>query len=75
MAELQRRRGPEPLFEVVFNYTHFHVYGELSGEEQSQVQGRTGYAATEFALVANFVVPPAVASSCSRWKGRGGSST
>ena len=58
MAELQRRHGSEPLFEVVFNYTHFHVYGELSEEEQSRVQGQSGHVATEFALVANFLVPP-----------------
>ena len=58
MAELQRRHGSEPLFEVVFNYTHFHVYGELSGEEQSRVQGRAGHVATEFALAVNFLVPP-----------------
>ncbi|HKV12834.1 MAG TPA: amino acid adenylation domain-containing protein, partial [Thermoanaerobaculia bacterium] len=29
LSELQRARGGQPLFDTVFNFTHFHVYREL----------------------------------------------
>ncbi|MEM7050244.1 MAG: amino acid adenylation domain-containing protein [Acidobacteriota bacterium] len=31
MAELVRENGGETLFDSLFNFTHFHVYGELDG--------------------------------------------
>ena len=49
LAELQKSFGGRPLFEVAFNYVHFHVYEALSGMEGLEVlegvisNGRTSF--------------------------------
>ena len=54
LAELQRRRGGEPLFEAVFNYTHFHVFQELQGLAGLEIGGARGFGETHFALRVEF---------------------
>ncbi|HEX6184596.1 MAG TPA: amino acid adenylation domain-containing protein [Pyrinomonadaceae bacterium] len=56
LAEIQRARGGRPLFEVAFNYTHFHVYDGLRDFEEVELLGTDGVAATNFTLGANFGV-------------------
>ena len=34
LAELQRMAGGRSLFEVVFNFVHFHVYQNLGGLQE-----------------------------------------
>lgn len=54
MARMQqRRRAPLP-FEVVFNYTHFHVAQQLSGLEVGQLLSRSAVLETEYPLRAEF---------------------
>jgi amino acid adenylation domain-containing protein len=50
LAELQRGRSGEPLFEAVFNYTHFHVFRELQGIGGLEVTGARGFGETHFTL-------------------------
>jgi amino acid adenylation domain-containing protein len=54
LAELQRGRSGEPLFESVFNYTHFHVFRELAGIAGLEVTGARGFGETHFALRVEF---------------------
>jgi amino acid adenylation domain-containing protein len=56
LAEMQRARGGGPLFEVAFNYTHFHVYDGLREFEEVELLGAENVAATNFTLGANFGV-------------------
>jgi amino acid adenylation domain-containing protein len=42
------------LFEVLFNFTHFHVYAELGADTLAQVTHGQGYVENEFALTVNF---------------------
>jgi amino acid adenylation domain-containing protein len=56
LAEMQRARGGRPLFEVAFNYTHFHVYDGLREFDGVELLGTDGVAATNFTLGANFGV-------------------
>jgi amino acid adenylation domain-containing protein len=50
LAELQKGRSGEPLFEAVFNYTHFHVFRELQGIGGLEVTGARGFGETHFTL-------------------------
>jgi amino acid adenylation domain-containing protein len=54
LAEMQRRRGGEPLFEAVFNYTHFHVFQQLQGLPALEIGGARGFGETHFALRVEF---------------------
>lgn len=56
-AELQRRRGRQPLFDTAFNIINFHVYRDLVRESGLQVVDRlTSYDQTFFPLTAYFEV-------------------
>ncbi|HEX8351635.1 MAG TPA: amino acid adenylation domain-containing protein, partial [Pyrinomonadaceae bacterium] len=50
MAEVQRMRGGERLFETMFNYTHFHVYQGLAGFKDLQVLKGKFYQETSLTL-------------------------
>ena len=54
LAQIQREQGGQPLFETIFNFTHFHVYQRLGELPRLRVLGGEGFARTNFALVANF---------------------
>jgi amino acid adenylation domain-containing protein len=54
MAELQRERSGQQLFEVAFNFMHFHVYESLGEISDVEVLGATSLAATNFTLGTNF---------------------
>jgi len=54
LAQMQKEHGGEPLFEVAFNYTHFHVYEQLKQEAQVQVIEGALFEQTNFTLIANF---------------------
>jgi amino acid adenylation domain-containing protein len=54
LAEMQRARGGQPLFEVSFNYTNFHVFETLGGFKHLEVLGGTAFARTNFALAVTF---------------------
>jgi amino acid adenylation domain-containing protein len=54
LAELQRMMGGTPLFETVFNFTHFHVYQEILGHEGIEILGEQAVGETNFTLAADF---------------------
>ncbi len=55
LAEMQRRLGGRTLFEVMFNFVHFHVLDELPVVEGLMVEGGRGFAETNFPLTVDFV--------------------
>ncbi|HXM47598.1 MAG TPA: amino acid adenylation domain-containing protein, partial [Pyrinomonadaceae bacterium] len=54
LMQMQRNNGGQPLFETIFNYTHFHVYDSIQNQEQVNVLGSAGVSETNFTIVANF---------------------
>ena len=54
MAQVQRDNGGQPLFDVAFNFTHFHVYDSLRELSDVKVLGGTNFAETNLALWAGF---------------------
>ena len=54
LAEIQKLRGREPLFEAAFNFVHFHVYQDVLGREDFAPLGGEFYEETNFALIAHF---------------------
>ena len=52
-AQIYADNGRSPLFEVVFNYTNFHVYDELDTVEDIEVLQSIGYEANSFPLTVN----------------------
>jgi amino acid adenylation domain-containing protein len=59
LAELQRKfGGGAPLFEVMFNFVHFHVYEGLQEFPGLEVIDVNGAAATNYTLLADFNLDP-----------------
>ena len=57
MARLQNELGRgAPLFEVAFNFVHFHVYQGLEKLDYLEVLGTSGFEQTNLTLAANFHV-------------------
>jgi amino acid adenylation domain-containing protein len=54
LAEIQRRCGGRPLFETLFNFSHFHVFNKLIGNEQIEFLGVDSFEETNFTLLVNF---------------------
>jgi amino acid adenylation domain-containing protein len=54
LADLQRSYGGQPLFETLFNYTHFHVYKDLLALEGLEVLDERFYVKITFTLRAQF---------------------
>jgi amino acid adenylation domain-containing protein len=54
MAQMQRDNGGQSLFDVAFNFTHFHVYESLQELSGVQVLGGTTFAETDLVLWAGF---------------------
>ncbi len=54
MAQMQRDNGGRSLFDVAFNFTHFHVYESLQELSGVQVLGGTTFAETDLVLWAGF---------------------
>lgn len=50
--------GGGVLFEILFNYTHFHVYASLNKGISNNILTRDGYAANSFSLLADFSISP-----------------
>ncbi|MCA9689270.1 MAG: amino acid adenylation domain-containing protein, partial [Myxococcales bacterium] len=50
MAEVQQALGGAPLFEVAFNYIHFHVYERLAALHGFQLRGQNVFEKTDLAL-------------------------
>ncbi|MCA1636567.1 MAG: amino acid adenylation domain-containing protein [Acidobacteria bacterium] len=51
---LQRSNGNRPIFDTVFNYVHFHVYGSLQRVPGVDVLGGDFFEQTNFPLAATF---------------------
>jgi amino acid adenylation domain-containing protein len=58
LAEIQRLLGKRPLFEVGFNYVHFHVYEGLLNLPQIQVGNVDIFEETDFPFLAEFCLVP-----------------
>jgi amino acid adenylation domain-containing protein len=56
--EIQQLRGNEPLFNISFNYTHFHVYEELAALDDLEILDAKAYIQTHFALRVEFNQDP-----------------
>src|ERR1044072_6832070 len=54
MAQMQRDMGGQPLFETVFNFTHFHVFQDLRRLGELEVLDSSLFAQTSLAFWANF---------------------
>jgi non-ribosomal peptide synthetase component F len=55
MARMQQDVGSDtPLFEITFNFTHFHAYDELQPGGGLEVLGIAGVADTNFTLAVDF---------------------
>ncbi|HEX7238939.1 MAG TPA: amino acid adenylation domain-containing protein, partial [Longimicrobiaceae bacterium] len=54
VAEIQRMRGGEPLFEATFNYVHFHVLDRVAGSEGGRFLESRGSGSTSFPLAVSF---------------------
>ena len=54
LAELQRWRDGEPLFEAAFNFVHFHVYRQVEQYTDVRLVGGQAFEETNFPLTANF---------------------
>jgi amino acid adenylation domain-containing protein len=54
MAQIQRDAGAQPLFDTVFNFTHFHVFQELDSIGDLEILGSSLFAQTNLAFWANF---------------------
>jgi len=54
LAELQRMEGGRTLFEITFNFMHFHVYDSLTQLTGLDVVSREGYEETNFSLITHF---------------------
>jgi amino acid adenylation domain-containing protein len=54
LAEIQRLLRRPALFEVLFNFTHYHVYQGLQGLYDVQTLGARVFEKTDFPLVAHF---------------------
>ncbi|WP_338868507.1 amino acid adenylation domain-containing protein [Myxococcus stipitatus] len=59
MADIQRQWGREPLYEVMFNYMHFHVLHELAGTlSQVETLGMIRSEGTNATLAVHFQTEP-----------------
>ena len=58
LAEIQRLIDKRPLFEVGFNYVHFHVYEGLLNLSQIQVDKIDIFEETDFPFLAEFCLVP-----------------
>ncbi|HEX6291078.1 MAG TPA: amino acid adenylation domain-containing protein [Herpetosiphonaceae bacterium] len=58
LAEIQRQRGGQPIFEALFNFTHFHVYKRLERVPQVRVHDGTVFQETNFVFETHFNVDP-----------------
>jgi amino acid adenylation domain-containing protein len=56
--EIQRLKNNAPLFDVSFNYTHFHVYEDLAALEDLEILDAKAYIQTHFALRVEFNQDP-----------------
>ncbi|HVG19444.1 MAG TPA: amino acid adenylation domain-containing protein, partial [Blastocatellia bacterium] len=54
LAQIQRSRGGQPLFDTDFNFMHYHVYEALANVGDVQLLNYTGYERTNITLTANF---------------------
>ncbi|MDJ0835576.1 MAG: amino acid adenylation domain-containing protein [Acidobacteriota bacterium] len=58
LAELQKGRGGQPLLEINFNYTHFHLFRDLDNMRHIEVLGAEGFGQTHFTMAAEFNQDP-----------------
>jgi amino acid adenylation domain-containing protein len=56
LAELQRGNGEQQLFEVAFNFIHFHVYQSIDQFKHVEVMGAEFIEETNFALMTHFIL-------------------
>ncbi|BAZ51970.1 amino acid adenylation domain-containing protein [Nostoc sp. NIES-4103] len=58
LVEIQRSVGNESLFETAFNFTHFHVYEQVTELDNLQALGGKAFDKTNFTFLAQFSVSP-----------------
>ena len=55
LAEIQRRTGRSPVYDVLFDYRDFHVYGELPSDERLRITGYTFFEQTNVPFAVNLI--------------------
>ena len=56
LAEIQQMQGGQPLFEMPFNYLHFHVLDSLAENEQIAILDEQSFGYNDFALSVDAVL-------------------
>jgi microcystin synthetase protein McyA len=54
LAEIQKLRGGQPLFETAFNFVHFHIYQKLAAFPELEVLSGGSFEETNFTFLAEF---------------------
>ncbi len=60
LAEIQKNWRDQPLFEVVFNFIHFHIYNNLLDFDGLEFLGGHFFEETNFTLLAEFYQDPSL---------------
>jgi non-ribosomal peptide synthetase component F len=51
LSEIQKKQGGDPLFEAIFNYTHFHIYEQVrSDQDGAPIHRGGGFEQTNYPL-------------------------
>ncbi|WP_420630863.1 amino acid adenylation domain-containing protein [Candidatus Leptofilum sp.] len=58
LAEIQQMHGGQPLFEVPFNYLHYHLFGELAADSQISIVDKQFIGYTNFDLAVEAELHP-----------------
>ena len=58
LADIQMLAGGTNLFDVTFNFVHYHVYGDIMQVDGVEILGGEPFAFTNFTLCAGFMMDP-----------------
>ena len=62
LADIQMLAGGTSLFDVTFNFVHYHVYGDIVRIDGIEVLGGEPFAFTNFTLCAGFMMDPVLSA-------------
>ena len=62
LADIQMLAGGDSLFDVTFNFVHYHVYSDIVAVDGLEVLGGEPFAFTNFTLCAGFMMDPALST-------------
>ena len=62
LADIQMLAGGTSLFDVTFNFVHYHVYGDIMQVNGVEILGGEPFAFTHFTLCAGFMMDPVLSA-------------